>query len=88
MRPKKKPGSEWTDPDDAPKLTSEMLDRAETFEGDRFVQRGRRQPKIVSPKESVTIRLAPDVLAKLREHGPGWQTRVSEMSCKMLGLSE
>lgn len=33
--PTKKPSGlpEWTDPDDAPALTPETLDRAETFEG-------------------------------------------------------
>ena len=86
MQPKKKTGSEWSDPDDAPFLTPAMLDKAETFEGNRFIQRGRGRPKVVTPKESVTIRLDQDVLAKLREHGPGWQTRVNEMLRNMLAL--
>jgi hypothetical protein len=42
MRAKKKPGSEWTDPDDAPPLTAETLQAAEIFEGNTFCQRRRK----------------------------------------------
>jgi hypothetical protein len=35
---KRKP---WVDPDDAPELTDEMLDRAEISEGDRIIRPGR-----------------------------------------------
>jgi uncharacterized protein (DUF4415 family) len=79
MRAKKKPGSEWTDPDDAPPLTAEMLQNAEVFEGDNFIRRGPGRPRLASPKEAVHLRLDPDVLAKLRESGPGWQTRINEI---------
>ena len=64
-------------PDDAPELTVEMLDRAEVFEGDRFVRRGR--PRSVSPKESISIRLDADILAALRRSGPGWQSRLNDI---------
>lgn len=87
MQTKKKTGSaDWTDPDDAPLLTKEMLDDAEIFEGDKFVQRGRGRPKIASPKEAVNLRLDQDVLAELRAAGPGWQTKVNEMLRAALGL--
>jgi hypothetical protein len=33
---------EWTDPDDAPEITDEMLDRAVIVKGGKVVQRGRR----------------------------------------------
>ncbi|OQC19052.1 MAG: hypothetical protein BWX69_03064 [Planctomycetes bacterium ADurb.Bin069] len=39
------------------------------------VTRGR--PKLAAPKVSVTLRLDPDVLAKFRDTGPGWQTRIN-----------
>jgi hypothetical protein len=38
VRPKRKP---WVDPDDAPELTDEMLDRAEISEGGRIIRPGR-----------------------------------------------
>jgi uncharacterized protein (DUF4415 family) len=79
MSAKKKPGSEWTDPDDAPQLTTEMLERAEIFEGNSFIRRGPGRPKLASPKEAVHLRLDMDVVTRLRESGPGWQTRVNEI---------
>ena len=88
MLTKHKPGSaEWVDPDDAPELTAGMLDQAEVFHGDNFVRRGRGRPKADVTKEQVTVRLDPDVLAKLREAGPGWQTRINDMLRKAMGIS-
>ncbi|HQT40252.1 MAG TPA: BrnA antitoxin family protein [Acidocella sp.] len=87
MQVRKKLGSEWVDPDDAPLLTEAMLVQAEIFEGDRFVGRGRGRPKLAAPKEPVQLRLDADVLARLRASGPGWQTRVNEILRTALGLN-
>lgn len=73
------PSSAWVDPDDAPRLTKEMLEDAEYFVGNTFIKRGPGRPKSVATKEQITVRLDPDVVAKLRESGPGWQTRVNEI---------
>ena len=78
MQTKNEPGSpEWTDPDDAPPLTAAMLEDAEFYKGDTFVRRGPGRPATGNAKELVSLRLDRDVLAKLRESGPGWQTRVN-----------
>lgn len=70
----------WVDPDDAPELTDEFFENAEVFQGNTFIRVGQRgRPKSDNPKELVSIRLDPDVLAKLREAGPGWQTRVNDI---------
>jgi uncharacterized protein (DUF4415 family) len=69
--------TDWADPDDAPALTHAMRERAEVFEGDRFIHRGRGRPKSASPKEQVNIRLDVKVLQRLRESGPGWQSRAA-----------
>ena len=66
----------WVDPDDAPELTEEMLDRAEIRVGGRIVQAG-RPPIGDQPKSSVTLRLDSDVLASYRATGAGWQTRLN-----------
>ena len=79
---------EWTDPDDAPVLTEKMAEEAEYFEGDRFIRRGRGRPRLHAPKEQINIRLDADVLARLREHGPGWQTRINDMLRVSLGLGD
>jgi uncharacterized protein (DUF4415 family) len=67
---------EWIDPDDAPELTDEWFDTADFYEGDKLVRRGR--PKSDSPKEALSLRLDPDVIAYYRATGPGWQSRINE----------
>ncbi len=87
MPRKKPPGSpEWTDVDDAPALTTEMLAMAETFDGDRFVRRGRGRPKSGSAKEQISVRLDADVLERLRAAGPGWQAQINALLRHALGL--
>jgi len=65
------------DPDAAPELTEELLERAEFFEGDRFVRRVGR-PQGSGAKELVTLRIDREVLAHFRATGPGWQTRMND----------
>ena len=78
MDVKNKTGStKWVDPDDAPTLTKEFFAEAEIFDGSSFVRRGPGRPKSANAKEAVNIRLDPDVLAALRQSGPGWQSRVN-----------
>lgn len=80
MQTKKSVGSaKWTDPDDAPELTTQMLDRAETFTGDAFVRRGPGRPKLAAPKEQISVRIDADVLAALRSAGPGWQSQINDL---------
>ena len=67
----------WVDPDDAPELTDEFLSRADVFDGEKLIRRGR--PLLAEKKQLVTLRLDPAVLARLRATGPGWQTRVNEV---------
>src|SRR5271166_2934591 len=87
MPVKKRSGSTvWTDPDDALELTAGMLARAEVFEGDRFARRGPGRPKAEVTKEKISVRLDPDVLARLREGGPGWQSRINTLLRKALAL--
>ena len=66
----------WVDPDDTPELTKEFFQRADLFDGDKLVRRGR--PKAATTKEPVKIRLDADVLAALRASGEGWQTRIND----------
>lgn len=65
----------WVDPDDAPELTDEFFSRADVFDGEKLIRRGR--PPLSVKKQLVTLRLDPAVLAGLRATGPGWQTRVN-----------
>jgi uncharacterized protein (DUF4415 family) len=68
------------DPDDAPELTDELLEKfAETAEvrrGEKVVRRG-RPPLGNEAKGVVTMRLDADVLESYRALGTGWQTRLN-----------
>jgi uncharacterized protein (DUF4415 family) len=63
------------DPDDAPEITEAWVREADLYEGDRLVRRGR--PPVPTPKQPVTLRLDPQVLALWRASGKGWQTRAA-----------
>lgn len=65
----------WADPDDAPELSDEFFARADVFDGERLVRRGR--PPSAEKTQQVTLRLDPAVLAGLRATGPGWQTKAN-----------
>ena len=73
----KKPArpSEWVDPDDAPELGPEFFQRADEYDGEKWVRRGR--PKSDSPKLALTIRNDAEVVEAFRLTGKGWQTRMN-----------
>jgi uncharacterized protein (DUF4415 family) len=77
--------STWSDPDDAPEWDDEDFQNAELkIDGlvvrpatGTYAKRGR--PKLDKPKKLVTLRLDPDVLDRLRQSGPGWQSKVNDI---------
>jgi uncharacterized protein (DUF4415 family) len=75
----------WADPDDAPELTADWFAKADLFEGEKLVRRGGR-PKKAAPKQAISLRLDPDVLARFRATGPGWQSRINAALRKAAGL--
>jgi uncharacterized protein (DUF4415 family) len=80
MNEKNAAGSpEWTDPDDAPELTEDMLNQAEVFEGNTFIRRGRGRPKSDGAKVLISVRLDAEIVAHLRAAGPGWQSRINTL---------
>jgi uncharacterized protein (DUF4415 family) len=91
--PENKTDSEdaWIDPDDAPEWTEDHFERAEFSIGGKVVRPANGtymrpgRPKSESPKKQVTLRLDQDVLEKLREGGPGWQSRANEILKKAVG---
>jgi uncharacterized protein (DUF4415 family) len=76
--------SNWIDPDDAPALTSEWFETASAYQGDKPLRRGR--PRLAEPKQLVSLRLDREVVDRLREQGPGWQTRINKELRKVVGL--
>ncbi|MBB4201072.1 uncharacterized protein (DUF4415 family) [Rhodoblastus sphagnicola] len=61
-----------------------MFARAELAEGGKVIRpatgavRGRGRPRAESPKQQVSVRLDQDVLAGLKNTGPGWQNRMNQ----------
>ncbi len=85
MTKKKAAGAgSWVDPDDAPELTEDFFRRADVYEGDNLVRRGR--PRSLSPKELLSVRLDADVLAHFRRGGRGWQSRINAALRKVAKL--
>lgn len=56
-----------------------MRAEAEVFKGDQFVRRGPGRPRADVNRESISVWLDPDVLARLREGRPGWQSRINSV---------
>jgi uncharacterized protein (DUF4415 family) len=75
----------WTDPDDAPELTDDFFDRAAIKDGDKVMRAAegtltrRGRPRLENPKRQVTIRLDGDLIDRMREAGPGWQSRINDI---------
>jgi uncharacterized protein (DUF4415 family) len=77
----------WHDPDDAPEITDDMLDRATIVKAGKVIQRG-RPPLGEGAKQPVTVRLDADVLASYRKMGRGWQTRMNGDLRRVLKLKK
>jgi uncharacterized protein (DUF4415 family) len=60
---------------DLPQLTEEMLARAVVKKGGR--------PRSANPRQLISLRLPPEVVARWRATGPGWQTRMAERLAKL-----
>lgn len=74
----------WVDPDDAPELTDEHFEKADVYEGETLIRRGR--PPSARPKQSISLRVDADVLERYRATGPGWQGRMNKALRKAVGL--
>jgi uncharacterized protein (DUF4415 family) len=89
---KKNTDQDWIDPDDAPELTDDFLDRAAIKKGDLVIRPAqgtltrRGRPKLERPKRQVTVRLDDDLVERLRETGPGWQSRINAILRKAVNI--
>ena len=48
------------------------------------MKRGRGRPKVENPKERVSLRLDPKVVAAYKATGEGWQSRINEILARTL----
>jgi hypothetical protein len=72
------------DYEEIPELTDEWFRHATLHVGGAPVSRGR--PKSTNPKQPVSLRLDPDVLAHFRRSGRGWQSRINAVLRKAAKL--
>lgn len=63
--------------DQAPKITASWIKGADLRHGSKLVRRGR--PSLANPKQLLSLRLPPEVIAGWKATGPGWQNRMAEM---------
>ena len=68
--------SSWVDPADPAELTDADFARAEVHVGGVLVRRGRGRPKAEETREQIALRVDRRLLARYRDAGPGWQTRM------------
>ena len=61
--------------EELPEITDEMFSRMV------FKKAGR--PKSINPKQMISLRLPPEVIARWKATGPGWQTRMAERLAKL-----
>ena len=68
------------DPDDAPELLPAFFEDAELRRGETVIRPGRSpgREKLAHPKRWVTLRLDADLIGRLRDSGPGWQSRLND----------
>ena len=87
-KPNTKP--DWTDPDDAPEWSDDVVERAAHYRGERLLEPARGtlvragRPRLANPKRQVTLRLDHDLVDQLRASGSGWQSRVNQILRKAI----
>ena len=78
----------WTDPDEAPEITAELLETGVKMVGDQavsdseFKQAVKKtvgRPVSKNPKQLVSIRYDSQVIEYFKATGKGWQTRINEV---------
>ena len=77
MSAKRKDSVHISPRDEAAEITEEWVAGADLRHGTRLVRRGR--PRMKNPKQLLSLRLPPEVIAGWKATGPGWQTRMADV---------
>lgn len=75
---------------DDPEMTKKDFARARSLKADmpdvvEAMKRGRGRPKLDQPKERVSLRLDPEIVAAYKATGAGWQSRINDTLARALG---
>ncbi|MEJ5207916.1 BrnA antitoxin family protein [Denitratimonas sp. CY0512] len=60
-----------------PEISDDWIAEADLFQGEKLVRRGR--PRVAAPRQLLSLRLPPNVIARWKASGPGWQTRMAQV---------
>ena len=77
MNAKRKDSAPISPDDDLPEITDEWIAEADLHHGSKLVRRGR--PRLANPRQLLSLRLPPQVIARWKATGPGWQTRMADV---------
>jgi uncharacterized protein (DUF4415 family) len=72
---RKSSGRNLSSRDEPPEITDAWIEEADLYHGKTLVRRGR--PKLENPRQLLSLRLPPKVIASWKASGPGWQTRMA-----------
>jgi len=75
--------------DDIPEMTDADFAAAKSLKAEMpevvaAMKRGRGRPKVESPKERVSLRLDPKIVAAYKATGEGWQSRINDILARAL----
>jgi uncharacterized protein (DUF4415 family) len=75
--------------DDIPEMTKADFAAARSLKAEmpdvvQAMSRGRRQPKLANPKQRVSLRLDPKIIAAYKATGVGWQSRINDILARGL----
>ena len=76
MNAKQKNSSPTLPDPELPEITDAWIASADLYHGEKPVRSGR--PKVANPRQLLSLRLPPRVIARWKASGPGWQTRMAE----------
>lgn len=84
-----KSGKRVVPDDDIPELTEAYFAAAKPLkevmpEIVAAMKRGRGRPKVENPKERVSLRLDPKIVAAYKATGEGWQSRINDILARAL----
>ena len=73
---------DWDEVSDNPEWTEDDFAQAKPFaevfpDLAESIKRARGRPAVEAPKQAVSLRLDPDVIAKFKATGKGWQSRIN-----------